>query len=278
MKTLLLACVVLSTGSIQAQYYYKDIMGTRETAELVRQYGAARVQRVLLNSYDADGTRNEAFRVEQVFLPGILKTITRTGDEDGSQLITYLNGKGQVVRTVDSSSSLVASSVYTYNDSGNLLQVHSSSSDASGLFALAEDHLWFYEGAKPVRMLRIKNKIDTTIVQFKTDEAGNIAEEMGVRKGVRTEPVYYYYDDKNRLTDIVRYSNKAGRLLPEYMFEYSAANQVIQKITVPSNNSDYLIWRYQYDTNGLKTKEAVYSKDDKRKQLGRMEYVYSFSN
>jgi YD repeat-containing protein len=56
------------------------------------------------------------------------------------------------------------------------------------------------------------------------------------------------------------------------MFEYSANNQVIQKITVPSNNSEYLIWRYQYDANGLKTKEAIYNK---QKQLtGKIDYVY----
>jgi YD repeat-containing protein len=60
------------------------------------------------------------------------------------------------------------------------------------------------------------------------------------------------------------------------MFEYSASNQVIQKITVPSNGSQYLIWRYQYDERGLKIKEAIYNK---QKQLtGKIEYLYSFGS
>ncbi len=121
-------------------------------------------------------------------------------------------------------------------------------------------------------MLRIKNKSDTTLIQFKLDEQGNVVEEQSIRKNVKSDPVYYYYDAQNRLTDIVRFNQKARRLLPEYMFEYSSANQVIQKITVPSNNSDYLIWRYQYDASGLKIKEAIYNK---QKQLsGKIEYVY----
>ncbi|MBS1656331.1 MAG: hypothetical protein JSU05_15870, partial [Bacteroidetes bacterium] len=80
---------------------------------------------------------------------------------------------------------------------------------------------------------------------------------------------------KNRLTDIVRYNEKLKKLLPDYMFEYSDAGQVIQKITVPANRAaGYLIWRYQYNNNGLKTKEACFDKD---KQLtGKIEYVYSF--
>ena len=71
-------------------------------------------------------------------------------------------------------------------------------------------------------------------------------------------------------------AHKAKRLLPEYMFEYSPANQIIQKITVPSNGSNYLIWRYQYDDRGLKVREAVF---DKYKQLtGKIEYQYQFGS
>jgi YD repeat-containing protein len=96
-----------------------------------------------------------------------------------------------------------------------------------------------------------------------------------MKNGRMTGNLYYYYNDKNQMTDIVRYNDRAQRLLPDYMFEYSPAGQVIQKITVPGNNSEYLIWRYQYDARGLKIKEACF---DKAKQLiGRIEYQYTFS-
>ena len=75
---------------------------------------------------------------------------------------------------------------------------------------------------------------------------------------------------------IVRFNKKASRLLPEQMFEYSASNQVIQRISVPQNSDDYLIWRFAYDNRGLKTKEVIFNKQ--REQTGKVEYVYTFNN
>lgn len=272
MKTFLLTILLLCVFFTNAQYYYKDIIGFKETSELIKQYTNNKVSRVLLNSYDANNTKNEGFFVEQSFTPQALKTSTRSGDEDLSHLITHINEKGQVIKTVDSSNALLATTTYAYNPEGALTTVVSTSSDLSKSFVQTEEHIWKYDGATITGMLRIKNNIDTTFVQFKRDEDGNISEETSLRTGVVSEPVYYYYDAQNRLTDIVRFSAKAKRLLPEYMFEYSGAGQVIQKITVPANNSDYLIWRYQYGADGLKIREAIYTK---QKQLtGKIEYVY----
>jgi antitoxin component YwqK of YwqJK toxin-antitoxin module len=181
-----------------------------------------------------------------------------------------------VVKTVDSSSSLVTTTVYHYDAAGQLTSLVSTSVDSAKRVNLIEEHKWEYSNGKISRMLRIKNKIDTAVVTFKLDEAGNISEEVSVRNGIKSEPVYYYYDGQNRLTDIVRFNNKVRKLLPEYMFEYSSSNQVIQKITVPSNSSEYLIWRYQYDDRGLKIKEAVFNKQ--KKLNGKIEYLYSFSS
>lgn len=278
MKQFLLGCLLFSGISVSAQYYYKDVIGTNETAATMKLYQQHKVSRVVLNSYDEDGTKSEAFYVEQTFSPAsnVLKTITRSGVTIESILTTYLNPNGQVAKTVDSSTALVSTSIYTYSNEGLLTNVQQSSVDSSNAFSQFEEHLWLYENSKPSRLLRIKNKKDTIIVQFKLDEAGNVSEEQSIRNGVPSEPVYYYYDDQNRLTDIVRYNDKIRKLLPEYMFEYSASNQVIQKITVPSNSSDYLIWRFQYDNRGLKIKEAVYNK---QKQLnGKIEYIYSFGS
>lgn len=278
MKTVcsLLFCFFSFTAS--AQYYYKDIIGTQETTELVRLYRSNRVKTVVLSSFDGGNKKNEQFFVEQQVAPGWLKTTTRTDNENSTSLVSTINEKGQVVKTQDSTSAFVSVTNYTYTPSGVLASIVSTSSDGSGTFVQTEEHRWAWDGNSVSRMLRIKNGTDTSFVEFKKDENGNVAEEKEVRRGIASEPVYYYYDAQNRLTDIVRYSPKAKRLLPEYMFEYSPANQVIQKITVPANNSEYLIWRYQYNSGGLKTKEAVYSKDDKRVQLGRLEYVYTFSS
>ncbi|MCU7552499.1 hypothetical protein OCK74_25495 [Chitinophagaceae bacterium LB-8] len=279
LKKILPVAFLLFTGKlVMAQYYYKDIIGTRETAELIKNYNTNKVSKVVLSSYDAENTRNEDFYVEQVFDPSsmVLRTETRSGVSDASVLISFTDKSGNVVKTIDSSETSISTTVYHYSPEGLLLNVNSISSDTSLKAPQTEDHIWQFENNKVKGMLRIKNKVDTTVVSFKFDEKGNISEESSIRRGIQSEPVYYYYDSNNRLTDIVRFNKKARRLLPEYMFEYSQANQVIQRITVPGNGSDYLIWRYQYNSNGLKTKEVVYNK---QKQLtGKIEYQYVFNN
>ena len=278
MRVLLPALVFFCFIRADAQYYYKDILGTRESADLVKTYQVNKVSRVVLTSFDGNNQKSADFYVEQVFTPAtqVLKTTTRSGMGSESILLSYIDGNGRIIKTVDSNNILTSYTEYAYNDAGQLLSVSSSSVDSAKHSNEKEQHLWQWENNKPVRMLRIKNRIDTTYVSFKLDEDGNISEEQETRRGVRSEPVYYYYNENNQLTDIVRFNKKAKRLLPEYMFEYSEDNRVIQKITVPANSFDYLIWRYQYNQQGLKTKEAIYSKDDKRKQLGRIEYQYFF--
>jgi YD repeat-containing protein len=228
---------------------------------------------VRVTSYDAENTRNEDFFVEQTFSKphNLLRTITRSGLSAESVLTTYTDGQGNVLKTVDSSEAIISTTEYQYDGSGKLITVKSSSTDSARRINETEIHRWEYNNGLPVRMLRVINNTDTTVVDFKV-EGGNVAEERSTRRGIKAEPVYYYYNASNRLTDIVRYNNKAKRLLPEYMFEYAPDGKVIQKITVPANSSDYLIWRYQYNSNGLKIKEAIY---DRHKTLnGKIEYQY----
>lgn len=280
MKFSFLTATLLLSLAVQAQYYYKDIIGTKESSDLIKAYMANKVSRVVLTSYDETNTKTDEFFVEQQFSlkDRNLKTVTRSGVTNGSILTTFFDANGNVIRTVDSSELMKSVSVYTYNPSGQLATIVSTSSDSSMRASQMEEHLWQYNNGKVAGMLRVKNKVDTTYISFVLDENGNAIEELSSRKGVKSEPVQYFYDDANRLTDVVRFNTKARRLLPEYMFEYSPSNQVIQKITVPNNNSNYMIWRYQYNNQGLKVREAVYSKDDKRKPLGKVEYQYTFGS
>lgn len=278
MKAFLFFPLCLLAIFSNAQYYYKDIIGTKETAELIKNYRNNKVNRVVLNSYDADDTKSEDFFVEQVFTPAsqTLTTTTRSGLTGASVLTSFADANGNVIKTIDSSETSTSVTQYNYDAQGLLVSVISSSSDTANSVNETEQHIWEYNNGKPTRMLRVKDKRDTSYISFKVDEKGNITEEQSTRKGVASEPVYYYYDNNNRLTDIVRFNNKSKRLLPEYMFEYSPTNQVIQKITVPANSSNYLIWRYQYDNRGLKIKEAIF---DKHKQLtGKIEYQYQFGS
>jgi hypothetical protein len=279
MRSLLLAIILFATLTSSSQYYYKDIVGIKESSDIIKTYIKNKVSRVMLTSYDADDVKSDRLFVRQEFVPTsrMLKTITSTGEnqEYASTLYTYADANGNIVKTVDSTGIVISTTIYDYDVAGNLNTVSISSSDTTS--NQLEQHLWKWENGKPSKMFRIKNKRDTTYIDFKIDENGNISEETETQKRIQSRPYFYYYNEYNQLTDIVRYSDRAKQLLPEYMFEYSSANQVIQKITVPSNNSDYLIWRYQYNPQGLKVKEVVYNKHDKRNPIGKIEYLYSFA-
>jgi hypothetical protein len=277
MKTIFLIFTSFFTLSGFSQYYYQDIIGTSETTATIEAYLRNKVSKVQLTSYEANGMKTEDFVVEQVYNPRnqTLQTTTRSGSTDISVLTSFIDKNGKVIKTVDSSSSLISTTTYNYNADGKLASLINESTDPKKTVQVTEEHLWQYEDGQLKSMIRIKNKKDSSFISFKTDEAENIIEEQSTRNGVKSDPVLYYYDANNNLTDIVRYNSKAKRLLPEYMFEYSPTRQVIQKITVPANSSNYLIWRYQYDINGLKVKEAIFNKD--KKLTGRIDYQYVYN-
>ena len=275
MKLLTLFILLLIATTSNCQYYYKDIIGSEQTTNLLKAYKTNKVSRVVVTSYDGENTKMDEFYVEQQYSPEALKTITRSNVANESILISYIDANNHVTKTIDSSDVVTSYTSYTYNSDGLLLSTLSSSTDTGKTTTQTEQHIWQYQNKRPVSMLRIKNNNDTTYIRFRLDDKGNVSEEQETHKGITTEPIYYYYDDNGRLSDIVTFSKRAKRLLPEYMFEYSPTNQVIQQITVPDNSSQYTIWRYQYDDKGLKIKEAIYNK---QKQLtGKLEYQYSFN-
>lgn len=275
MKAFLLPAILLLAISAPAQYYYKDIVGTKETAANMRAYFKNNVTRVVLTSYDENDTKIPGFLIEQAFFKAEnkLRTTTTTGNSS-SVLISYVDANGNVTKTTDSSARFFGETQYVFNPAGELVNVSSFSTDSAKTTTQTEVHYWQYENGRIKSLLRIKNKVDTTRVTFVYDENGNVAEEHTTHKGIQLEPYYYYYDEQNRLTDVVRFNPLAKRLLPEYLLEYDADGRVIQRITVPSNNDAYLIWRYLYNSQGLLTKEAIFNK---QKQLtGKVVYQYFF--
>ena len=272
MKIALLSFLTLATTSLKAQHYYKDVIGIQESRELVKTYRNAGVNTVVLTSYDENNVKVSDFIITQRFEAGRLQTKSFAGTSE-STLTSTFDGEGRLVKTTDSSALMLSTSAYTYDAQGRITSITTTSADTAKKSVQTEQRLWSYDSKGHPKMVRIRNGSDTSFVSFKADEKGNIIEEQETRRQIPGEPFYYYYDGSNRLSDIVRFNQKAKRLLPEYMFEYSPSNQVIQKITVPSHNDEYLIWRYQYNDKGLKVKEAIYNK---QKQLtGKIEYMYS---
>ena len=269
--------ILISSVPLQAQYYYKDIIGTREINQSIKLYLSNKVVSVEATGFDGDGVKNSDFSETHNFFAGknLLKIATRNKTTITNEYYRF-DSRGLLTNMSDTSSSLVSTTTYTYDEKNNPVLIKNMITDIGDSIYANETHQWFYnDQGNPLRMLRILNNGDTTEVRFTLDQKGNVIEEFPFVRKKSGEKTYYYYDDKNRLTDIVRFNTKARRLLPDYMFEYTERNQVSQKITTLSMmDLGYLIWRYVYDDKGLKTKEASFNKD--KVMTGKIEYFYQF--
>jgi YD repeat-containing protein len=189
-----------------------------------------------------------------------------------SLLVTYFENN-RVSETHEIAGNVDTRVKYGYDDQGRLLNITSVTVDTSAQLTSTERHLWSYDNDnRPLLMLKIKNGGDTIRVEMITDEQGNPAEEHWKGKGTDIETYYYYYNGQHRLTDIVRFNQKAQKLLPDFLFEHDAEGRVNQVIQVPTGSSNYMVWQTTFNDKGLKQQETGH---DRQKQLvGRMEYVY----
>lgn len=278
MKNLFLSLLLFLSVPSFAQFYYKDLISSAESSRTMKTYLLNKVVFVTAAGYDADGVKTNDFAERREVLQHgtILKTITRH-TTDTTFSISRFDDQSRLMKVTDSGTGLTSITTYTYDASGKIISIKNSTKDTSDEITSNETHYWFYNAAgQPEKMVQVVNNTDSTEYRFHIDEKGNVADEQSFRKGVAGEMIYYYYDDKNRMTDIVRYNERLKKMLPDYMFEYDENDHVLQKLTTLSNlHLGYLIWRYAFNDKGLKTKEALYNKD--KVMTGKIEYTYTFS-
>lgn len=272
--TALLAVVLLFTAPASGQYYYHDILGAQTTADQIKMYRQAKIRKVTLRSYEADGTTTNGFVCVQDITPSFnqIKTFSQTTPSQQSVVVSQFNFKGQLIRSTDSNNTAYKSTIFSYADDGRLSRVEISSGSYASKERERELHNWYYEGTFPHRMLLVRRATDTTEIRFLPDENGKVAEEEWWKKGNRIEKFYYYYDAAGRLTDIVRFHEKARRLLPDQIFAYNESGQLAEWIAVNTVNGDYTTWRYTYNNKALREKDACYNK--KKQLVGWILYHY----
>ncbi|MBS1921493.1 MAG: hypothetical protein JST17_14665 [Bacteroidetes bacterium] len=277
MKNLFLLLLLLVSAPSIAQYYYKDLLSAAQDSRKMKTYYLNKVNIITAAGYDAGGVKTNDFAEQQEILQGgaVLKTTTRH-ISDITVSTTRFDDQSRLIEETDSSAGLLSITSYIYNTAGNIISIKNNIRDSGDEINSKEIHNWYYDAqGRPERMLQILNDTDSTEYKFHLDEKGNVADEQPFKNGNAGEMIYYYYDDKNRLTDIVRYNERLKKLLPDYMFEYDEESHVIQKLTTLSNqNLGYLIWRYAFNDKGLKSKEALYNKD--KVMTGKIEYTYTF--
>ena len=270
-------CLALSMQAAKAQFYYNDIVLTRQAREKWKIYQQAKVKSVNIMSMDAANEPAEGFTCEQQTGPDYAEITTHTKSSLTSESwsFAHYDAAGFLRSNLDTSANFQSNTAYTYDDRGLLVSLTNTALSTNTDLKDVELHQWVYDPKGNARsMLKVKNGHDSTLVEFVREDNGQIAEEHATRNGQKLPVIYYYYDSAGQLTDIVRYNEKARRLLPDNIFEYDVHGQVASMLTVPQDNKGYQKYIYQYNEKGLRIRESCYNKQ--KELLGKFEYQYTY--
>jgi hypothetical protein len=267
--------LLLTVFSAKSQYYYKDIVLTRQNQDNWKSYHDRKVREVDIHSLDANDELTPGFICTLRISPDFstITTFTKSNEITASTVQTFYDPHGWLIKTIDTSDTYNSTTEYSYNEKGEIISLLNNSVETDNHVSASEKHVWKYEGGRPKQMIKIKGETDTTLVNLVVDEKGNVVEENPVRSGSSLQSIYYYYNSDARLTDIVRYNQKAGRLLPDYVFEYNY-DRISSMLFVPAGSSDYQKWIYSYNSLGLKETEICY--DKKKQVIVKINYSYNY--
>lgn len=273
-KIIILTVVILYFSNIvYCQYYYSDILLTQQGNINYLNLKNNKVKKIVIdNNSNEDGILIKQFftnswntlLTEAQLSIGITNTSTQYYENN---LITK---KEEDIKNVNSTIN------YYYNNQGKLIQINSKSIDTAVNKSFEENHLFIYDNKDVLSsMLKIKNNNDTTYIDFLKDEKNNIIEERWTYKNKLIETYYYFYNNQNLITDIVKFNLKVNRMLPEFLFEYNFQNKLIQLTQIPFGSSNYFVWKYYYNDKQLKEKEVGFNKQGEK--IGEMTYTYDYN-
>lgn len=275
MKPLLTAFLLLTCAqAIHAQYYYNDVIAAVQADKQYQSLKKNHIKEVNGSSFEADGNAAEGFLLSQQLTADYSKITTNAAyPSAGRSHTVHFYDHNQLTRTEDSSARVLTSTTYTYDEEQHLKLIRTTTDDPFMNSRSEEIHQWEYQtNGVPAGMLKITDGQDTTFVSFQYDDLGNISEEQWTRKGQILETYYYYYNDQKQVTDIVRFNARAKRLLPDFLFEYDAAGRISQTTQVTAGSSNYIVWKYVFNQQGLKVRDLCYNKQ--QQMVGRIEYAY----
>lgn len=271
-KFFLSGFILLSFSALQAQYYYKDLVSNAQVVSDMKSYKENKIKKIVLKSFEDNGSESNGFFCEKKLNKDYSKSelYTRADISAASLFTSTFDKDGKLLNTYDSSLLSVTQIIYTYNSDNLISRINSTvrSSDEDFGNEIKEDHFYKYENGKPSKITRVKNGRDTTDILLALDDNGNVAIEKDTKNGTK---FFYYYDAKNRLTDVVQANEYSQNAKPNYIFEYNNAGLITQMTAVEEGSKSYYVWKYSYD-NGLRIKERCFT--DERKLMGSIEYQY----
>ena len=273
--TLIFSLVILGSLNLKAQYYFKDIISNQQLQADLDLYKAANIKTITVESFESDGSPSKGFIFKKKLNKNYNKSeLMSRSDISGTSLVTSTyDVKGKILTNTDSSNLSLNKIFYSYLPDGQIKSIKTTiqSADDDFLTMVTEEHIYEYnEEGKPLQMIRVMNYRDTSLIYFALDEMKNVSLEKDSKSGGK---YYYYYDTKNRLTEIVEVNEFRPNPTPNYIFAYNSTGHISQMTVVQEGGSvpDYLVWKYGYE-NGLRSYEKLYSKE--RKLLGSVNYSY----
>ena len=273
---LTLPVFLLGISAVQAQYYYKDIYSNRQVASEFKILKSNDLKDVQVKSFESDGQPSQGFYCERRINHSFTQSqmISKSNITGQSVLTTDYNTDGYPVKTVEETPTTTNTTEFTYDSTHRLLSVTYTTRADQDSSGITETRQYLYKGpGNPVKMIRKRNQVVLSVIDFVKDSADNVIEEDVEGKSSLDKRYYYYYDSQNRLTDVVHYNELARRLLPDYMFEYNPQNQVSQMITTEEGSSNYFTWMYTYNDLHLRESEKCFAKD--KSLLGNITYLYT---
>lgn len=257
-----------------SQYFYKDIWNTSQLNRDSKKLKDENIKAILMKSFEDDGSISEGFFCERKFDKdfSVSTMMSKSYITGNSVTLTFYNDGAMVTRVIDSTASSVNRTDYAY-DHKRLKTLNTWTHSSTANDGIKESHEYIYNSAGQLdRMIRKKMGVEFSTINFVLDKAGNVTEEYESVHGKLVKSFFYYYDERNRLTDVVHNSERAKRLLPDYLYEYDASGQPIQMISTEEMTSNYFIWKYLYNERNLKKTEKCFSKE--KRLLGSIEFSY----
>jgi hypothetical protein len=268
----LLLCLL--TTFTFAQHYYKDIISNKQLLKDMAAYRENKIRTITIKSFEDDRSPSEGFFCQKKLSKDYKKTelFTRSNISASSLFTSAFDEEGYLLSTHDSSDISVTTNKYMYDPKKRISSIQSSvrSRDDDFTNEIYEEHLYFYNDKdQPEKMIRVKNHSDSIVIAFAMDENGNVGIEKDTRSGTK---FYYYYDAKNRLSDIVQANDSKIRPYPDYIFDYNSQGLLMQMTSTEEGSKNYYyVWKYTYD-NGLRIREKCFSKE--KRLMGSIEYEY----
>ena len=125
MKLIYSTLLLFFFQSLNAQYYYKDIISTNETNRQFQNLMANNVLTVTATGYDTKGIKDPDYSEVQQLIREMnaLKTITNNSLSAPGTLLQVFDNNNRLIRVSDSAADLVSITSYRYDHAGRIIEI-----------------------------------------------------------------------------------------------------------------------------------------------------------